>query len=72
MLFSIDRFEGEFAVLIGEDKSSHSVPCTLLPNNANEGDMVRLHDGEYHLDKDAAKLRREQILRLQQQLRGTR
>lgn len=72
MLYSIDRFEGEFVVLIAEDKSSHTVLRTQLSNNAKAGDMVRLLDGQYCLDNDAATARREQILRLQQKLRGTR
>lgn len=72
MLFSVDRFEGEFAVLIAEDKASHAVLRTQLPSNVNEGDMVRLFDGEYRLANDDASVRREQVLRLQQKLRGTR
>ena len=72
MLFSVDRIEGEFAVLIAEDKSSLSVPRVQLPDNAKEGNMVRLVDGQYCLDDDAAEARREQILRLQQKLRGKR
>lgn len=69
MVYSIDRFEGESAVLIGEDKSSLSVVRTQLPDEAKEGDMVRLLNGQYCLDDDAAKARREQILRLQNKLR---
>ena len=72
MLYSVDRFEGEYAVLVGEDKTSHSVLRTRLPDSANEGDMVRLTDGEYRLDDAAAEERRERILRLQKKLRGTR
>lgn len=72
MLYSVDRFEGEYAVLVGEDKISCSVLRTLLPDSVNEGDMVRLTDGEYRLDDAAAEERRKQILRLQKKLRGIR
>lgn len=69
MLYSIDRFENDIAVLIDEEKVAHNIPCTQLPAEAKAGDMLRLEDGQYRLDDDAARARREQILRLQNKLR---
>lgn len=69
MLYSIDRFEGELAVLVDEQETAHDVPRSLLPNGAKAGDMLRFEDGRYVPDDDAARSRREQILRLQNKLR---
>ena len=69
MLYSIDRFEGEFAVLVDEQLRSHDVPRSLLPEEAKAGDMLRFEDERYTLDDAAARARRERILRLQNKLR---
>ncbi len=69
MLYSLDRFEGDVAVLVGEDETTLSVPCGELPSAAKPGDMLRPIDGVYAIDTDATQARREQILRLQRKLR---
>lgn len=69
MLYSIDRFEGNIAVLIDERQAVHSTPRAELPADAKVGDMLRLEDERYILDDAAARVRREQILRLQNKLR---
>lgn len=69
MLYSIDRFEGDIAVLIDEEETAHTVPRAQLPADAKTGDMLRLENGQYIPDGDAARARREQILRLQNKLR---
>ncbi len=69
MLYSIDRFEGDIAVLIDEQEVAHTIPRAQLPAGAKAGDMLRHEDGLYHLDDEAARARRDQILRLQNKLR---
>lgn len=69
MLYSIDRFEGDIAVLIDEDEVAHTVVRTRLPEQIKEGDMLRFENERYVLDDAAASSRREQILRLQNKLR---
>ncbi len=69
MLYSIDRLEGDLAVLIDEDENTVTLPRTQLPADVKAGDMLRLTDGEYTIDAEAARARRERILRLQQKLR---
>jgi hypothetical protein len=69
MLYSVDRFEGEYAVLVDENEDKLDVLRSLLPAGVRVGDMLRLMDGVYVLDNDAARARREQILRLQNKLR---
>ncbi len=69
MHYSIDRFEGDVAVLIDEQETVCNVPCTQLPDGAKAGDMLRFEDGRYLPDDEATRARREQILRLQNKLR---
>lgn len=69
MLYSIDRFEGDVAVLIDEEKVGHNILRAQLPADVKAGDMLRLENGQYIPDDDAARARREQILRLQNKLR---
>lgn len=69
MLYSIDRFEGDIAVLIDKNKAAYNISRAQLPADAKAGDMLRLESGQYILDDDAARARREQILRLQNKLR---
>ena len=40
--FVIDRFEGDTAVLLGDDGSEHEVQRSLLPPGAREGSVVRV------------------------------
>ena len=72
MLLSVDRFEGDLAVLVDEDGNAHNVARTLLPAQVKVGTMLRKMNGEYLLDDTAERTRREQILQLQQKLRGKR
>ena len=69
MLYSVDRIEGELAVLIDEEEITVCVRLDKLPNGIKTGEMVRYENGQYVLDADAAQVRRAQILHLQQKLR---
>lgn len=69
MLYSIDRFEGDVAVLIDEDGARLDMPRNDLPSGIAAGDMVRLQDGVFQRDDDAAAARRAQIIALQNRLR---
>ena len=70
MLYSVDRFEGDVAVLVDEDGNSRDVPRNRLPAGTEEGAMVRLEaDGSFTPDEDAAARRRARILALQNRLR---
>lgn len=69
MLYSIDRFEGNIAVLIDEDGDRLDVPRDDLPSGIAAGDMVRLQDGVFRQDVDAAAARRARAIALQNRLR---
>lgn len=58
--FIIDRFEGELAVLEGENKALSRVESCLLPPGARQGDVLLYLPGEgYRLDEAAGAARRK-------------
>ncbi len=69
MLYSLDRFENEWAVLVDEEAATITVLRTELPPAVKVGDMLRLVDGVYTPDDAAKQARLAQILQLQKKLR---
>ena len=69
MLYSIDRFEGDVAVLVDDDANTVDVMRSLLPPTAQCGDMLRYEGGCYTVDADETATRRARIRRLQDKLR---
>lgn len=56
---TIDRFEGEVAVLlVGPEQTVVNVPRPDLPEGASQGDVVRL---EGYVDREETDRRREEI-----------
>lgn len=72
MLYSVDRIEGDVAVLVDEDGNSRDVPQAALPSDIRAGDMLREQNGMFVLDADAANARRARVLQLQNSLRRRR
>ena len=68
MLYSVDRFEGDVAVLVDEDGNSLNVPRATLPAGVKSGDMLRRQADGFALDTDAAAARRARVLELQNRL----
>ena len=61
----IDRFEGELAVVENTDNDERSlIKKELIEKNAAEGDVIVLSDGIYHVDIEATKKRRAEMLAL--------
>ncbi|MBC8589793.1 DUF3006 domain-containing protein [Wansuia hejianensis] len=54
----IDRFEGEFALLELEDREIIDIPKRLLPEEAKEGDIIKII-----IDEEETQKRKEQIQR---------
>ena len=69
MLYSVDRIEGALAVLIDDDEECRTVPLSELPEDVEEGDMLRLDEDGYRKDPEAAAARLAEILALQDALR---
>ena len=66
---SIDRFEGKFAICIGEDEEIIKVKIKYLPKTAKEGDILKVLKGfKFEIDEEKTKKRREEIFTLQEDL----
>lgn len=50
-MFTLDRFEGNFAVLENRNtKEMTDIPISNIPSNAKEGDILKLSNGSYIVD----------------------
>ncbi len=50
-IFTLDRFEGDFAVLENRNtKEMTDIPISNIPSNAKEGDILKLSNGSYVID----------------------
>lgn len=63
MKFTIDRFEGNFAVVELEDGKFADVPKIALPKEARESDIITLY-----VDREATEKRRQEIRELENSL----
>lgn len=61
MNFIIDRDEGTFAVLEGQDGKRLTVEKKKLPSGAKEGDVVIKKNNEFLLDQEQTQKRRMRI-----------
>lgn len=61
MRYSIDRFEGNFAILEAENGETIGVERARLPREAGEGDIVVHEIGEFKVDAEATAARRARI-----------
>lgn len=60
--FSIDRFEGEFAICENKETSEIiNINKSLLPANCKEGDIIKLENGVYIIDKTITNSEQEEI-----------
>ena len=67
--YSVDRIEGDYAVLMDDDCSTVLVLLTDLPKGTKEGSVLLAVAGEYKLDAAEEQLRRNEILSLQEKFR---
>lgn len=59
MFYSIDRFEGDIAVLIADaDSSQLLVPRDMISPDAGEGGIVKWENGQYIYDAEETAERR--------------
>ena len=61
MRYSIDRFEGNFAILEAENGETIGVERARLPREVGEGDIVVHEIGEFKVDAEATAARRARI-----------
>ncbi len=62
--FIIDRFEEDWAVLEYDDET-YNVPRALLPDNAKEGDVLKI---SLEIDQEETEKRKEAIRKLEDEL----
>jgi len=61
-LFSIDRFEGKFAVC--ENLSTNefcNIPKNQLPKNCKEGSIIKYENNKYSLDENSTKSKQANV-----------
>ena len=62
MFYSIDRLEGECAVLIADETGQQlQIPRADLPPEAGEGSLLRCENGSYIYDAEATARRRREF-----------
>ncbi len=64
MMYVLDRFEGEIAVIEKSDQEQITfveINRSLLPSDTEEGDVLVLSDSGWSVDKEATAQRRSQI-----------
>jgi hypothetical protein len=66
-LYVLDRFEGDFAVLI-DDNQILNIRRSMLPANAKEGDCIMCKGGQYFIDETETVKRKKQIEKLMNEL----
>lgn len=60
--FSIDRFEGNFAVCENKETNEMvNIEKSLLPENCKEGDIINFKNGVYILDKQSTIAQQDEI-----------
>lgn len=63
--FSIDRFEGNFAVCENTQTNKIiNIEKSLLPDDCKEGDIIKFENGKYTLDVSQSKKEKEDIKNL--------
>jgi hypothetical protein len=66
----IDRFEGEFAILEGDDGKLFSALRENLPHGCREGSVLRRQGEDFLMDFPQEHARREKLSQTQQNLFG--
>ena len=63
--FSVDRFEGNFAVCENRETGELiNIPTSELPENVKEGSILKFESGKYILDIEATKKEQQEIKNL--------
>jgi len=64
----IDRFEGNYAVCEKADRDMINIERSKLPNEAKEGDVLYIDNGNITIDLEKTKKRRIEIEKLTENL----
>jgi hypothetical protein len=64
--YVVDRYEGEYAVLIDGFGKAYDVLRDELPVDTREGDVMNENDGVYVFDEESTKEKREKIQKIKE------
>ena len=67
MFYSLDRYEGDFAILIDDDGGKREVLREELPADAREGSVLTYGDG-WQIDVAEGENRRNKAVKLKEKL----
>ena len=70
MTFSVDRIEGQNAVLQNDKGETRIIALSLLPVGVKEGAVLFFEDGTYHVDKKTETERKRRLHALMSRLFG--
>ncbi len=63
--FSVDRFEGDFAVCENRETGEFiDIPLSILPENVKAGSILKFENGKYILDLKATQKEQQEIKNL--------
>jgi hypothetical protein len=68
LYYTIDRFEGKYAVLESDERKIYNVPKSKLPPKAKEGDVFYIKGNSYIFDKKETRRRWSEINNLFQDI----
>ncbi len=57
----IDRFEGEYAVCEQEDRTMINIEVIKLPQEAREGDVLKIDGDRIYIDKNETEKRKQNV-----------
>ena len=69
MKYTVDRIEGDIAVLENEDERRVKVKMSLLPEGVREGSCLSEENGVFRLDEASAEALRRKHYMLQQRMK---
>lgn len=67
-LYVVDRFEGQYAILVDSYSKTYDVLRDELPSDVREGDMLHDNEGQFVIDEEATKEKREKIHKMREEL----
>ena len=64
MIYTIDRFEGDYAVLEDDDENRVNVKKALLPEMAKESDVLDFDGEAYTVNAEETEKRRQSVIEM--------
>lgn len=67
-MLSVDRIEENIAVCYDESNIKQEIDIFFLPSDIKEGDIITRINGRFVIDKEATKKKRDEVIKLQNNL----